>query len=129
MAALNQFLEAIVQRKLGAQFQPIIDLHSAGVMGYEALIRMPKDGALKRHGHYYEQAGRARLSAWLGVACQEQCFASVERQGLRHYLFLNMDAGGLEFMRHGATSIADRAKASGIPLDNIVLEITFILLA
>jgi len=124
LAALNEMLETILHNRLRVQFQSIIHLAGGYVYGYEALIRSPQAGVLKRPGQMFQVADNARLVSWLDIACQEKCFSEAANANLRDYLFINMDAEGLSYLDLGERSLADRAASYGIPPHRIVLEIT-----
>lgn len=124
ISELNALLHIIVNKQLHAQFQPIVGLRDGQVFGYEALIRGPKGGMLRRPGALYRAAEKARMVSWFDLACQEQCFARAAQQGLRHHLFINMEAEGLAFMDMHERSLAIRARESGLNPAGIVIEIT-----
>lgn len=124
LTALNELLETLINKRLRVQFQPIIHLPSAQVYGYEALIRVPQGGVLKRPGMMFGTADKARLVSWVDVACQETCFAEAGANGVTDYLFINMDAEGLAYLHLGERSLADRASEYAIAPTRIVLEIT-----
>ena len=124
ISELNALLHIIVNKQLHAQFQPIVSLRDGQVFGYEALIRGPKGGTLRRPGALYRAAEKARMVSWFDLACQEQCFARAARQGLRHHLFINMEAEGLAFMDMHERSLATRARDAGLTPASIVVEIT-----
>src|SRR5438105_3251079 len=123
LAALNELLETLVNKRLRVQFQPIVDLTCARNYGYEALIRSPQGGILNRPGALFRTADKARLVSWFDLACQELCFEQAKRSGVREYLFINMDAEGLSYYDTGERSLADRAAEVGIPPSRVVLEI------
>lgn len=122
--ALNEMLEIIVNKRLRVQFQPIVSLTNGSILGYEALIRAPQGGTLRRSGELFQVAERARLISWFDIACQEICFEQASRNGVRDYLFVNMDAGGLASLHQAEYSLADRAAEFNISPSRIVLEIT-----
>ncbi|HXG25191.1 MAG TPA: GGDEF domain-containing protein [Chthonomonadales bacterium] len=122
--ALNEMLETIVNKRLRVQFQPIVSLTNGSILGYEALIRAPQGGALRRSGELFQVAERARLISWFDIACQEICFEQASRNGVRDYLFVNMDAGGLASLHQAEYSLAERATEFNISPSRIVLEIT-----
>lgn len=122
--ALNEMLETIVNKRLRVQFQPIVSLTNGSVFGYEALIRAPQGGALRRSGELFQVAERARLISWFDIACQEICFEQASRNGIRDYLFVNMDAGGLASLHQAEYSLAEQAAEFNISPSRIVLEIT-----
>jgi EAL domain-containing protein (putative c-di-GMP-specific phosphodiesterase class I) len=124
LSELNELLETIVQRKLRVQFQPIVSMSECRVMGYEALIRVPQTGQMKRAGLFYQAADRARLVSWLDIACQEQCFAEAEKCGVKDHLFINMDAEGLSYLNLSEHSLLEQARERHINPGRVVIEIT-----
>jgi EAL domain-containing protein (putative c-di-GMP-specific phosphodiesterase class I) len=124
LAALNELLETLIHKRMGVQFQPIVSFAGGRVFGYEALMRAPQEGALKRLGLLFQEAERARVVSWLDVACQERCFEAAARAGVRDHLFINMDAEGLAYLHDAERSLADRAAEFDIAPGRIVLEIT-----
>ena len=124
LAELNELLDTILNKRLGAQFQPIVDLRDGTTLGYEALIRGPKGRMLRRFGQMFHVANKASMVAWFDLACQEQCFARAAEAGLRKLLFVNMDAAGLAFLDLHERSLAIRAREAGLEPSQIVIEIT-----
>lgn len=122
--ALSEMLDIIVNRRLGVQFMPVVSLADGEVYGYEALIRAPQGGLLKRMGLLFAAADRARMVCWLDLACLEQCFEDAQRLGLKGQLFFNMDAEGLCQLEHADHSLPDRARSYGLRPQQLVLEIT-----
>lgn len=121
---LNAVLDVILNRRLHTQFQPVVRLKDGSVLGYEALIRGPKETLMRKHGSLFRAADKARLVAWLDIACQEQCFRSAAEQGTRHLLFVNMDAEGLAFLDRHERSPELLARDCGLSTSNIVIEVT-----
>jgi len=121
---LNELLETLLQRKLGVNFQPIVNLGSGDVYGYEALIRAPQAGRLKRMGNYYRAADHARVVSWLDMACLEECLQEASRAGVREHLFVNLDAEGMAFIEEAAQSLSERVEQVGLSPGKIVVEIT-----
>ncbi|MGC8667487.1 MAG: EAL domain-containing protein [Chthonomonadales bacterium] len=124
IAELNELLETLLQDRLCVQFQPIVDLASARIHGYEALIRGPKNAILNKPGALFKTADKARLVSWLDVACQQKCFEEAARHDVHEKLFVNMDAEGLAFLHLADRSLAAAAHEVGISPRNVVLEIT-----
>ncbi len=124
LSELNELLEIIVNRQLHTQFQPIVHLRDGQTLGYEALIRGPKGTLLRRTGAMLRAADKARLVAWLDLACQDRCFARAAEQGIRHLLFINMEAEGLAYLDQQERSLAECAREHGLSPASIVVEIT-----
>lgn len=121
---LSELLDMLVNRRLNVQFQAIVHLNSGQVFGYEALMRVPQSGVLRRPGALISAADRARLVSWVDIACQEICFTRASQTGIKAHLFMNMDAEGLDFVHETDRTLADRAAESSISPRQIVLELT-----
>jgi EAL domain-containing protein (putative c-di-GMP-specific phosphodiesterase class I) len=68
-------------RSLRALFQPIVDLDTDGVVGYEALARGPVGSHLERPDALFAAARAEGLLAELDAACREQAFRSAVASG------------------------------------------------
>ncbi|MCL5284019.1 MAG: EAL and GGDEF domain-containing protein [Armatimonadetes bacterium] len=124
LSALNEMLETIVNKRLAARFQPIVNISRGDVFGYEALIRGPQGTVLRRPSALFRVADEARLVSWLDVACQEQCFATAAAKGIQNHLFVNMDAEGLAYLHLYEISLQERAEFYGLRPEMITMEIT-----
>jgi EAL domain-containing protein (putative c-di-GMP-specific phosphodiesterase class I) len=69
MLADSSVSEIIERRLLRTVFQPIVDLRSNEVVGYEALVRGPEGSALENPGALFKAAGEAGLDVELDWAC------------------------------------------------------------
>jgi EAL domain-containing protein (putative c-di-GMP-specific phosphodiesterase class I) len=69
MLAESGVSEIIERRLLRSVFQPIVDLRSNEVVGYEALVRGPEGSALENPGALFKAAGDAGLEVELDWAC------------------------------------------------------------
>ena len=121
---MNSLLEVIVNGRLRTQFQPIVNLNSGRIAGYEALIRGDSNSPLRRPGDMLHIAERSQMISWFDMACLEQCFSKASEQGLKHPLFVNIEAEGLEAIHLHSNSLAERAFKYGINPDQVVVEIT-----
>ena len=121
---MNALLEIIVNHQLTTQFQPIVTLSDGKVYGYEALIRGPHHTPLRRPGALFHAAAKAQMIAWFDMACLEQCFLQAASIGLRHNLFVNVEAEGLDSINKHDRPLALRVRDAGLRPDQIVIEIT-----
>ena len=106
------------------RFQPIVDTASLAHFGYEGLIRLPGAATLSNPELLFEYARRKRGVPSLEIACIDRTIIEggpLSRGG--RLLFIN--ASPLSF---GEKAFADRvmenARRAGVPLEQIVLEIT-----
>lgn len=78
---------------VSAVYQPVIELESGGVVGYEALARGPQGGELERPDKLLSAARRAGLLAQVDWECRLAAVAGALDAGLDRSttLFLNME--------------------------------------
>lgn len=63
-------------------FQPIVDLDSAAVIGFEALTRGPAGSSLESPGALFDAVGRAGRMADFDGACRDAALVTANRGGL-----------------------------------------------
>ncbi|CEK19190.1 bifunctional diguanylate cyclase/phosphodiesterase [Chthonomonas calidirosea] len=124
LAELNTLLEVMVQGRLGVHFHPIVNLREARVAGYEALIRMPAQPAIKHTGELLQAVQHGSLIAWFDIACLERCFQEAGKQGLQQLLFVNLEAEGIMNLMAQDRPLLQRVYDSGLSPRQIVIEIT-----
>jgi EAL domain-containing protein (putative c-di-GMP-specific phosphodiesterase class I)/GGDEF domain-containing protein len=92
---LDRLHEIIDQRLLTALFQPIIDMHSGDIIGYEGLIRGPSNSPLHSPLKLFKVARLHHLSVEVEHLCRHIVMAQFARSGLPGCLFLNVSPGAL----------------------------------
>lgn len=121
LAHLNDIIE---RSQLTALFQPIVDLGSGEIAGYEGLIRGPSDSPLHSPQSLFKSAAQHQLGTRLEYLCRRvvlEKFAELELEGR---LFLNvspesMIQGGV---RHSET--LRYMKEIGISPTRVIIELT-----
>ncbi|KAB0631297.1 EAL domain-containing protein [Burkholderia latens] len=114
----------IAERALAAVFQPIVDLGSGTVVGYEGLIRGPRGTDLEPPAALFAQAARDGTTIALEQAAARACldaFAALRCDGK---LFLNFSAGTIVQLvreRERVRHLLDRAQVGA---ERIVIELT-----
>ncbi len=88
----DQFeLQRIIEQKLLTPvFQPIVDIGSNTIIGYESLIRGPAESPLARPDQLFAAAACNRQLAALEYACREASCTAFVQLNLNGKLFLNM---------------------------------------
>lgn len=92
---LARLQEIIDQRQLTALFQPIIDMHSGDIIGYEGLIRGPSNSPLHSPLKLFKVARSHNLSVEVEYLCRHIVMEQFAKAGLPGCLFLNVSPGAL----------------------------------
>ena len=114
----------IAERALAAVFQPIVDLGSGTVVGYEGLIRGPRGTDLEPPAALFAQAARDGTTIALEQAAALACLDAFAALGCDGKLFLNFSAGTIVQLvreRERARQLLGRA---GVGAERIVIELT-----
>ena len=85
----ESLLEIIYNRDLWTAFQPIVEMQSGQVMGFEALARGPRGSELEYPSAIFGLASRYGLVDELERACRRQSFADWQSFGAPGRLFIN----------------------------------------
>jgi EAL domain-containing protein (putative c-di-GMP-specific phosphodiesterase class I)/GGDEF domain-containing protein len=83
--------EIIDSKSIVTLFQPIVDLKTMDIIGYEALSRGPKDTPLHSPLRLIEQAEADNCLWMLEELFRERAISSASGLGLKSLLFLNVD--------------------------------------
>lgn len=120
-----QELELIInERRLQPVFQPIVDLESGCVLGYEGLIRGPSNSLLHAPVNLFDQAERCNLTVQLDRTCRQVTMERFVELGLSGLLFLNICPATLLAPEHRqGETLAFLAKI-GLPAERIIIEVT-----
>jgi EAL domain-containing protein (putative c-di-GMP-specific phosphodiesterase class I) len=81
--------EIIFNRQLWTAFQPIVEMTSRDVMGWEGLSRGPRGSDLELPLALFGRAARYGLTAELERSCRRQAFLDWDRLGASGRLFVN----------------------------------------
>ncbi|MGU7840362.1 EAL domain-containing protein [Burkholderia sp. AW33-5] len=114
----------IAERALAAVFQPIVDLGSGTVVGYEGLIRGPRGTDLETPAALFAQAARDGATVALEQAAALTCLDAFAALGCDGKLFLNFSANTILQLareRERARQLLGRARVGA---ERIVIELT-----
>ncbi|WP_175981840.1 EAL domain-containing protein [Burkholderia sp. BCC1630] len=114
----------IAERALAAVFQPIVDLGSGTVVGYEGLIRGPRGTDLETPAALFAQAARDGATVALEQAAALTCLDAFAALGCDGKLFLNFSANTILQLareRARARQLLGRARVGA---ERIVIELT-----
>lgn len=114
----------ILEQRVCTLFQPIFDLRSNRVFGYEALSRGPKPSPLHMPKQLFDIARKHQRVLALETVCRETAIRQFLRLGIKERLFLNVDPMILmdAAFREGTT--IKLLKKLGLPLSRVVIELT-----
>ena len=124
MPLLDEILEG---DSLNTAFQPIVQLGGSlswEPIGYEALARFRSDTPLRNPEVLFDYAAKKGRVADLETACLRKSLRAGGRIGREGLLFLNVHPDVMSLDRTLFDVLASEASAVGVPLSNIVLELT-----
>lgn len=121
---LPRLTEILEQRQLNALFQPIIDMQTGGIVGYEGLIRGPSDSPLHSPLNLFKVARAYNLSVEVEHMCRRAILERFAELKLPGKLFLNVSPEMLLLPRakHGET--LGYIHEVGINPDRVIIELT-----
>src|SRR6185503_10762394 len=82
-------IELILNRRIWTAFQPLVEMETGKVMGYEGLSRGPRGSELESPAGLFALAGRHGMTEELERACRRQAFVDWEFFGSPTRLFVN----------------------------------------
>lgn len=116
--------DILAQRRLTAVFQPILDLRTHTIHGYEALIRGPSDTPLHAPTNLFDTAARYGRSFDLELLCQEVAITQYIQLDLPGRLFLNVSPLMLLDPGHAETQWRSLSRFANLQAGRIVIDLT-----
>ena len=118
-------LRAILDRHLlEAHFQPILDLRTGGIVGYEGLIRGPVGTPLRSPVELFRLAAKHGQILRLERLCRQTVLEGYAALALPNKLFLNVRPQCLALPTMGAAGTLDLLRRLGLNAESIVIELT-----
>jgi EAL domain-containing protein (putative c-di-GMP-specific phosphodiesterase class I) len=124
MAEQLELTRILEQALLYPHFQPIINLQTGHLFGYEALIRGPEDSPLHRPYALFQAALQAGRELELEHLCRQRSLEVFARLGSDATLFLNVSAAWLASPAHQPGFTLDLLRRLGIPQQQVVIELS-----
>ncbi|WP_199053300.1 GGDEF domain-containing protein [Aquitalea sp. ASV15] len=131
VAELEQFasrcqeLELIInERRLQPVFQPIVDLESGVILGYEGLIRGPSNSPLHAPVSLFDQAERCNMTVMLDRTCRQVTMERFVELALSGLLFLNICPATLLAPEHRHGETLAFLEKIGLAAERIIIEVT-----
>lgn len=119
-----ELAELLESRKVSPLFQPIVDMRTGKVHGYEALSRGPSDSSLHLPQALLRAADHFGLAAEVEQLCIEAAAQSFIARKLMGKLFANVRPGRLFEPFFQPAAMADFLPRIGLDPRRLVLEIT-----
>jgi diguanylate cyclase (GGDEF)-like protein len=121
---LARLHEIIERRQLNALFQPIVNMQTAEIIGYEGLIRGPSDSPLHSPLNLFKVARSANLTVQVEHLCRRVVLEKFADLCLPGKLFLNVSPECLlqPTVKHGET--LGFIQEIGINPDRVIIELT-----
>lgn len=123
---LDTFHQILKEKQVTPVFQPIVDLRSGFILGYEGLIRGPEQSGFHSPLALFDAARQCGRLWELEELCCRELTASFTRQGLAGKLFLNSSPDMV--MRLLASTRQERRAAlpqlADMEWDRVVVELT-----
>jgi len=111
-------------RRLQSLFQPILDLGTGHVHGYEGLIRGPSNSMLHSPLTLLKAADQAGLRAEIELLCIETIIADFARMKLDANLFINLSPRFLNGVAPTLDRLQQILETYQVPPDRIIIELT-----
>jgi diguanylate cyclase (GGDEF)-like protein len=116
--------DVAARRALRPVYQPIVDLGSGRILGYEGLIRPGADSGFPDAGRLFEAAEGSGRTIELDQACLEAVVAGAAGLGADQILTLNVSPRTLEAPEFSAAGLLATITRYGISPERAVLELT-----
>jgi len=119
--ARTRLRDILVKRSLFLEFQPVVDMGTSGVFGYEALVRGPANLGMRSPESLFRLARTAHLSGELLRACVDQTYLSLGGLPSSSNLFMNITPALLYDPQFTRTVSGD--SGAELPPTRVVVEL------
>lgn len=121
---LRELYEVIEQRRLTPLFQPIIDLKSSRIVGYEGLIRGPSDSTLHSPLKLLRLARQSGLAYEIETLCCKVVVERFAKLNLPGSLFINFSPDVLVLHNFRSSGSLEAVENAGLDAQRVVIELT-----
>ena len=123
-ASGNAVAEVILDKLLRPVFQPIVDLRSGRIIGFEGLIRPDPKGPLPDTAQLFAAAAASGRTVELDLACIEAVVQGARAIGSDRLLTLNLSPRTLEVKDFDAAWLLQGLVRNGISPSRVIIEMT-----
>jgi EAL domain-containing protein (putative c-di-GMP-specific phosphodiesterase class I) len=116
--------EILLADQITTRFQPIVNLQTPGILGYEALSRGPEGTAQHSPIHLFEAAAEAELVFELDRHCRRKAFQTAKDLPAPYKLFVNLFPSSMYDPDFQGTALIRMLEGLGLSPDRIVLEVS-----
>jgi EAL domain-containing protein (putative c-di-GMP-specific phosphodiesterase class I) len=116
--------EVLIGRLLVPVFQPIVDLRTGRILGFEGLIRPDPSSPLRDTAQLFAAASACGRIVELDVACIEQVLSAARAIGPERLLTLNLSPRTLEVRDFDAGWLLQGLYRNGISPGRVIVELT-----
>ncbi len=120
----NAVAEVITGKLLSPVFQPIVDLRSGRILGFEGLIRPDPNGPLPNTERLFAAAAASGRTVELDLACIEVVVNGARAIGPDRLLTLNLSPRTLEVKDFDAAWLLKSLVRNGISPSRVIIELT-----
>ncbi len=120
---VSQFQNIMLERRLSAVFQPIMDLRNRRFHGFEALVRGPSGSPLERPDRLFACARRCDCVAEFDRLCVQTAVEGFAAAGLAGHLFLNVTEALFDCGWFAQEPTLRWLQEHGLPPSRLVLEL------
>ncbi len=120
----NAVAEVIQGKLLRPVFQPIVDLRSGHILGFEGLIRPDPNGPLPNTSQLFAAAAASGRTVELDLACLDVVVSAARAIGPGRLLTLNLSPRTLEMKDFDAAWLLNGLVRNGISPSRVIIELT-----